>query len=93
MVNLFTVNYDARKPPICEHTHVFSVIDVILGAYGDMGRDAFCGEPKPDIPETEYLLLAEVDIVGRVGGIGGAPLLLYVCRLEVSVRAGGVVAP
>jgi hypothetical protein len=77
----------------CQLTHVFSAIDVILGAYGETGRDEFDGEPKPDIPETEYLLLAGIDMVGRVGGNGVAPLLLHVCWLDVSARAGGVVAP
>ena len=78
----------------CKLTHVFSAIDVILGAYGEIGRDEFCGEPKPDIPETEHLLLAEVDTVGRVGGIRGeAPLLLNVCRTDGSAKAGGVFAP
>ena len=79
-----------------QHTQALSVIDRILGAYGDVGRDDFCdGDPSPDIPETLYLLLEDVDIVGRAG-IGGAPLLFNVCRLEAElefVRAGGVVAP
>jgi hypothetical protein len=57
---------------------VLSVIDSILGAYGDVGRDVFCdGEPSPDIPDTLYLLLEDVDTVGRAG-IGGAPLLFKV---------------
>lgn len=60
---------------IAQHTHVLSVIERILGAYGDTGRVALCdGEPSPDIPDTLYLLLEDVDIAGRAG-IGGAPLL------------------
>lgn len=57
---------------------MLSVIDSILGAYGDVGRVVFCdGEPSPDIPDTLYLLLEDVDTVGRAG-IGGAPLLFKV---------------
>jgi hypothetical protein len=57
---------------------VLSVIDRIRGAYGDVGRDDLCdGEPRPDIPDTLYLLLEDVDIVGRAG-IGGAPLLFNI---------------
>ena len=77
---------------------MLSEIDKIFGAYGDVGRDDFCdGEPRPHIPDTLYLLLEDVDIVGRAW-IGGALLLLSVWRLEaelefVSVGWGGVVAP
>lgn len=82
--------------PILEHTHVLSAIDRILGAYGDVGRDIFCdGEPSPDMPDTLYLLLEDVDIVGRAG-IGWAPSLFNICRLVAElefVRAGGVVPP
>jgi hypothetical protein len=83
---------------IAQRTHVLSEIDKILGAYGDVGRDDFCdGEPRPDIPDTLYLLLEDVDIVGRAG-IGGGPLLSSVWRLEaelefVSAGTEGVVAP
>lgn len=73
------------------------------GAYGEVGRDDFCdeGEPRPDIPDTLYLLPEEVDIVGRVG-TGGAPLTFNAWRLEVEVEveaevelgsAGGVTVP
>jgi len=78
-----------------QRTQVFSAMDVILGAYGDVGRDEFGdGEPSPDIPDTEYLLLPEVGTAGR-GGTGGSPLL-NTCRCELElefVRAGGVVGP
>jgi hypothetical protein len=71
-------------------------MDSILGAYGDGGIDDFCdGEPKPDMPLTEYLLLAEVVIIGRAGGSEGG-MLLKVWRLEADwelAREGGVVWP
>jgi len=77
-------------------THVLSVMDNILGAYGDGGIDDFCdGDPKPDMPLTEYLLLAEVVIDGRAGGRGGG-MLFNVWRLEADcelVRDVGVVWP
>ena len=93
MVNLNTVS---RDPEIHNRprTREPSEIDVIRGAYGDVGRDDFCeGEPNPDMPDTEYLLQFDVNTVGRCG-IGGAPLLFRVCKWEVEfVRAGGVVEP
>ena len=79
-------------------THVLSEIDNIRGAYGEVGRDDFDdGDPSPDIPETLYLLLEEVDIVGRFGGIGGGVgRLPSDCRLEAeleSISVGGVAVP
>jgi hypothetical protein len=58
--------------------------------------DDFCdGEPKPDIPDTLYLLLEEVEIVGRAGGTGGA-LLTRFWRLGEELEfasVGGVFPP
>jgi hypothetical protein len=48
------------------------------------------GEPKPDMPDTLYLLLEDVVTDGRIGGTGGM-LLLSFCRLPADielVRAG-----
>lgn len=77
-------------------TQVLSDIERIRGAYGDGGIDVFCdGDPKPDIPDTLYLLLEEVEIVGRAGGNGGG-LLARFWRLgeEVEVvSVGGVLPP
>ena len=70
---------------------MLSAIDVTLGAYGDVGRDELWGEPKPDIPDTLYLFVEGVAIVGRVGGIRGEPLLIKECRLEA--EPGGGVEP
>lgn len=54
----------------------------------------FCSEPRPDNPDTEYLLLADVAIVGRLGGIGGgAPLLLTTGTRVLSTKTGGVFVP
>ena len=68
----------------------------IRGAYGDGGIEDFCeGDPKPDIPDTLYLLLEEIEIVGRAGGSGGG-LLARIWRLgeEVEVvSVGGVLPP
>jgi hypothetical protein len=71
-------------------------MDSIRGAYGDGGIDDFCdGEPKPDMPDTLYLLLEEVEIVGRAGGSGGG-LLARFCGLGKELEAasvGGVFPP
>lgn len=51
-------------------------MESILGAYCDVGREDLLlddGDPNPDIPDTLYLLLDDVDIVGR-GGTGGGIL-------------------
>lgn len=64
------------------------------GAYGDKGMDDFIdGEPKPDMPLTEYLLVADVAIVGRAGEDGA---LVKLWRLEFDcelVSEGGVAVP
>jgi hypothetical protein len=87
----FTGNFQHPKP-----TQVLSEIDSILGAYGEVGRLDFCdGDPKPDIPDTLYLLLDDVDIVGRVGSSGGGRLAKdwrFEAEFEL-VRIGGVVPP
>jgi hypothetical protein len=71
-------------------------MDNIRGAYGDGGIDDFCdGEPNPDMPDTLYLLLEEVEIVGRAGGNGGG-LLARVWRLGEELEfasVGGVFPP
>ena len=68
---------------------------VILGAYGDDGRDEFCaGDPSPVIPETLptvlNLLGEDVDIVGRDGGGWTLP---KPCKFdaELELVSGGVV--
>lgn len=74
---------------------MFSEMDNIRGAYGDVGRDDFWdGDPSPDIPDTLYRLLEDVEIVGRAGGGGGR--FPKVWRLDAEfelVSAGGVVPP
>lgn len=68
---------------------------VILGAYGEDGRDEFCaGDPSPVIPETLptvlNLLEEDVDIVGR-DGFGW--MLPRPCKFdaELELVSGGVV--
>lgn len=74
-------------------THDLSAIDVTFGAY----CEAFCnGEPRPDIPDTLYLLLADVKTEGRVGMGRGVPFAIKLWRFEAEfelVSAGGVVPP
>lgn len=63
------------------------------GAYGEVGREDFgAGEPSPDMPDTLYLLLADVRAFGLVGGC----MLLRFCRFDAEfevVSIGGVVPP
>lgn len=65
------------------------------GEYGEVGRDDFCdGDPNPDMPDTLYLLLEDVETVGRIGGGGGT--FPKFCRLETEfelVSPGGVEPP
>jgi len=72
-------------------------MDNTRGAYCEVGRDELCdGAPNPDMPETLYLLLEEVERFGRVlVGRAGGPLEVW-GRLEVEREmgtAGGVVEP
>jgi hypothetical protein len=75
-------------------------MDNTRGAYCEVGRDELCdGAPNPDMPETLYRLLEEVERFGRFGrvpvGRAGGPLEVW-GRLEVEREmgtAGGVVEP
>lgn len=77
------------------------MIDRIRGAYGEVGRVDFGeGDPKPDMPDTLYRLLEDVETVGRTfGSGGGVPNCCCCCRFPAEgdlVRkddAGGVVVP
>lgn len=76
------------------------MIDRIRGAYGEVGRVDFGeGDPKPDMPDTLYRLLEDVETVGRMFGRGGGVLNCCCWRfpaegdLDSKDDAGGVVAP
>jgi hypothetical protein len=77
-----------------------SAIDIIRGAYGDVGSPDWPlveGDPSPVMPETLYLLLPdEVDICGRTGGSCeeelARPCILDE-ELELTSPEGGVLNP
>lgn len=75
-------------------TNVLLSMDKTRGAYGD--EDFCAGEPRPDIPDTLYLLLEDVMTVGRVGGGMLLPKLeRFEAEFEVvsAPGVGGVVPP
>ena len=75
---------------------MLSDMESIRGAYGEGGIFVFCeGDPKPVMPDTLYLLLEDVDIVGRAGGSGGGlfdKFWRFGEELELA-RVGGVFPP
>ena len=58
-------------------------MDKIRGEYGDDGMDMLCvGDPRPNIPETLFLLLLRTLMVGLTGRLGPPCLERFVEELE-----------